>query len=260
MKIFDIHCHAFPDIVAPKIIESLESFYGFPWERTGTYPDLMASLDEAGVERAVIFSCATRPDQVRNINDYIASKTSERLIGFGTLHPDFRDFRQELNRMRSLGLRGIKFHPDFQRFDFDDRTMYPLFEAIPPDMPVMVHAGDPKLDFSAPRRIAHVAALFPHLTLVAAHMGGFGVWDEAERLLIGQNLWLDVSSTIGHLSAERVERLARAHGLDRVLFGSDYPSVSHAHAIAAVQTMNLSELESEALFWKNACRLLALPE
>lgn len=260
MKIFDIHCHVFPDIVAPKIIDALESFYGFRWERSGTCPDLMESLNEAGVNRAVVFSCATRPDQVRNINDYLASKISDRLIGFGTLHPDFADFRRELERMRSLGLRGIKFHPDFQQFDFDDPRMFPIFEAIPPDMPIMVHAGDPKSDYSAPRRIARVLELFPHLTLIAAHMGGYGVWDEAERRLIGKNLWLDASSVVGHIPAERVERLIRAHGAERVLFGSDYPSVSHANAVASILNMNLSESERELLFWKNACRLLSVEE
>ena len=68
MKYFDVHCHVFPDGVAPKVVASLESYYHAPWRRKGTVADLHESLEEAHIDKAVFLASATRPDQVRNLN------------------------------------------------------------------------------------------------------------------------------------------------------------------------------------------------
>ncbi|MDR3145817.1 MAG: amidohydrolase, partial [Treponema sp.] len=67
----------------------------------------------------MVFSAAATPGQVCSINDFIARTAMEHpeLTGFGTLHPDFEDPGAEIGRLIGLGLRGLKFHPDMQRFN-----------------------------------------------------------------------------------------------------------------------------------------------
>ena len=85
MKYFDVHCHVFPDGVAPKVVASLESYYHEPWRRKGTVADLHESLEEAHIDKAVFLASATRPDQVRNLNNYLASLLGPKVICLGSL-------------------------------------------------------------------------------------------------------------------------------------------------------------------------------
>jgi len=256
LKYFDVHCHVFPDAVAPKAVAALTKHYGLPWECTGTFSDLSRSLKQAGIDKAVVLSSATRPDQVEHINDYLSSFVSDSILALGTLHPDYPDCKHELKRMMELGLSGLKFHSDFLGIPVDDIRMMRIFEIIPPDMPVMLHAGDEKLDFSAPRRIANVLDHFPHLNnVIAAHMGGYSAWDEAWRTLVGRKVWFDTSSTFWKISAEKVKEMVLAHGVDRILFGTDYPAVSHVHGIADTGSLDLPQEQLEMIFYKNAERL-----
>lgn len=63
--------------------------------------------------------------------------------------------------------------------------MYPIYESLEPDFPVLMHLGDEKLDYSSPRRMAKILDLFPNMTVIGAHLGGYGRWDEARRYLVG---------------------------------------------------------------------------
>ena len=122
MKYFDVHCHVFPDSVAPKVVASLESYYHEPWRRTGTVADLHESLEDARIDKAVFLASATRPDQVRNLNNYLASLLGPKVICLGSLHPDYADLKGELARMKEIGLTGLKFHPDFQKLYIDRKS------------------------------------------------------------------------------------------------------------------------------------------
>ena len=116
MKYIDIHAHVFPENVASKVVNQLEEYYNLKWQGSGVFPDLARSIEEADIARTVIFSPATKPTQVTAINDYIVSlcRQNERFYGFGTIHPDFPDIEQEIDRFVSQGLRGLKIHPEFQ--------------------------------------------------------------------------------------------------------------------------------------------------
>ena len=261
MKYLDVHSHIFPDKIAPKVVQFLTEYYHFPWQGTGVLSDLTASLDEAGIDRTVIFSSATKPAQVETINRYIAgicAAQPDRFIGFGTMHREYRDYRAEIGRMRELGLKGLKFHPDFQDFDIDDPAMMKIYEAAGPEMVLLFHVGDPKCEHSAPERLARVLDALPGLRIIAAHMGGYSVWERARASLIGRDVWLDTSSCLPHLDVGEMARLAREHGLDKVLFASDYPAVHHARAIADVLALGLSQEEQEMVFHRNAEALLGL--
>lgn len=258
MKYIDVHAHVFPDNVVEKVICALETFYGYKWLGRGTPADLLDSMAEAGITRSVIFSAATKPEQVCHINDYIASlqrANPDRFIGFGTLHPDFPEPEAELERIRSLGLQGLKFHPDFQKLCIDQPEMMRIYRAAGEDFPILFHVGDRRFTYSSPKRMAHVLDEFPRLTVIAAHMGGYSEPENAWKYLIGRNVLLDVSSTIGKVGTDEIKRMIEAHGVDRILFASDYPAVRQKRAIEDVLSLGLTPEENEKIFFRNAERL-----
>lgn len=260
MEYFDIHAHIFPPHVAERVIAQLEGYYGFKWEGTGVYEDLISSMDAAGVKRCNIFSCATKPEQVETANTYLASlqtRFPDRIVCFGTMHPEYPDPAKELARLRSLGLRGLKIHPDFQRFNIDDPAMIRIYDLAGDSLPLLFHVGDPYQDYSAPKRLGRVLDQMPHLRVIAAHLGGYRAWEEGKRHLVGrENLWLDTSSTIGYLPPEEVKKIILTHGCDKVLWGSDYPARHHTGAVADIKKLELSNEQEELIFYRNAEKLL----
>lgn len=259
MKIYDIHTHVFPDNIVGKVIHQLEDYYGFAWHGKGVPGDLLDSMAEAEIHTSVIFSSATKASQVCAINDYIAGLVNAhpgKFIGFGTLHPDFPDCAAEIARIRKMGLRGLKFHPDFQQLYIDSPEMTAIYRAAGNDFPILFHIGDCRTDFSSPRRLANVLEKLPHLTAIAAHMGGYSEWDQAWKYLIGRNVRLDISSTIRMIGKEDVVRMVRRHGAERVLFASDYPSLRQKEAVEDVLSLGLTDRENELIFEKNAESLL----
>ena len=261
MKYIDMHSHIFPPGVAEKVINTLETYYNSHWEGTGELDDLLRNLRQAHITRSVIFSSATKPSQVIPINNFISclqSQYPELLIGFGTLHPAFEDIGGEIERIRALGLHGLKFHPDFQQFCIDDPVMYPIYEAVGDTLPLLYHVGDYRTEYSKPERLLNVHRRFPKLKLIAAHMGGYSEWDQAWKYMIGTDILLDISSTIQFLPAGEGRRMVEAHGADKVLFASDYPGTLQGQAIRDVLSLGLSEADNELIFHLNAERLLGI--
>ena len=259
MEFFDIHAHIFPPHVAEKVIAQLEGYYGFKWEGTGVYEDLISSMDEAGVRRCTIFSCATKPEQVETANTYLASlqeKFPERFCCFGTMHPAYHDIPGELKRLKSMELKGLKIHPDFQRINIDDPGMIKIYDLVGDSLPMLFHIGDPYQDYSAPKRLGRVLDMMPHLKVIAAHLGGYRAWAEGQKYLVGRDLWLDSSSTIGYLPPEKAKEIILAHGCDKVLWGSDYPARRHNKAVEDIKLLGLTSEQEEMLFYRNAEKLL----
>ncbi len=259
MKFLDVHAHVFPENIAEKAVGFLESYYECKWDGTGLEQDLVESVLAAKITKCIIFSSATKEAQVRNINNYIASlqnKYPHLFIGFGTMHRDFADYGAELERIRRLNLKGLKFHPDFQGFYVDDPAMMPIYEAAGEDFPMLFHIGDRKSPLSSPERLLNVIHNFPRHKIIAAHMGGYSVWNEAWKYLIGTPVYMDISSTIGYIGREKTRKMVLAHGPEKVLFASDYPAVRHKEAIEDVLSLDLGNEINEIIFYKNAERIL----
>ena len=96
---------------------------------------------------------------------------------------------------------------------------------------------------------------FPHLTVIAAHFGGYSEWQEAWKHLVGKKVYLDTSSSIFALGARAAAEIVRAHGADRILFASDYPACRHQQAVADVLAMKLNDEENQLIFNGNAERI-----
>ncbi len=259
-KIVDFHAHAFHEKIAEKAANNLNEYYGIPLAGDGRFERILKSMQENQIAKMVIHATATSPKQVEMTNDFVASLTNQDIIGFGTLHEDYKDVAKELDRIESLGLKGIKLHPVFQKFVMDDESMFPIYEQIEGRFPILMHVGDKNTDATTPKRVAHLLDRFPKLTIIAAHMGGYSEWDEAEKYLFGRDVYFDTSSSIRFLQPEKVAQMIRAHGADKVLFGTDYPLSMHRFELEVLDRVGLSEEESEQILWKNAYRLLGLSD
>lgn len=256
LPVIDFHAHAFPEKIADPATKQLAEHYRLTIGRAGTYDDLLESAKEAGVARLCIHMAATNEKQVEVGNSWIAEHLSENIIGFGSLHLNYKDFIKELDRMETMGITGVKLHADFQGFAIDDPGMWPIYEAIGERFLVMFHVGDRQSGLSLPSRLRKVLDHFPAMKIIAAHLGGFARWTEARESLLGKNLWVDTSSTTWMLPPEEIARLIRSHDPQKVLFGTDYPIVSHLQELKAFSKIPLTTDEREKILWRNAANLL----
>jgi predicted TIM-barrel fold metal-dependent hydrolase len=262
MRIIDFHVHIFPDAVAAKAIPMMEESAEVETSFDGTFDGMLAARDAAGIDTAVLQPVATKPEQVRSINDWTAALAGERVVPFGAMHPDFDDPAAEIERMRGLGIRGIKLHPEFQACAPDDARMHPIYEAAEKaGLILLFHAGIdigiPTL-FGPPTTFTDIYHDFPELRIVLAHMGGFQCWDDVQKHLIGLPLWLDTSYSLGHMPDEQFLEMVRAHSHNRVLFGTDAPWADMAEEVRLVGALPLEPAERAAIMHGTAEALLGM--
>jgi predicted TIM-barrel fold metal-dependent hydrolase len=260
----DFHAHIYPDKIAAKAAASIGDFYTLPTIAGGTVGGLLDAGRRGGIDTFVVFSAAAVPEQVSSINTYIASVCAARqgkspaFAGFGTLHRDIANPAGEIERIISLGLRGIKLHPDMQKINIDDEKMMEIYALLEGRLPIVFHTGDYRYTYSHPSRLARVLDNFPRLTAVAAHFGGWSLFDLALEYFRGRFCYFDVSSSIPFLGPRRAEELIRLYGSERFLFGSDYPMWDPAAELDRFMTLKLSSGEQDQILYKNAQRLLGI--
>ncbi len=259
--IIDFHAHIYPEKIATKATQAIGDFYNTSMTYNGSVIELLNSGKKIGVEKYIVHSTATKAEQVESINNFIIGEVQlhPEFIGFGTIHPDYKNFENELDRIYKANLKGIKIHPDFQKFQADCPEMDDIYEKIASlGMPVLFHAGDCRYDFSGPQRIRNVLDKHPTLLVVAAHFGGYTEWDKAIEFLVGKKVWFDTSSTLWKLPIEEANKIIKLHGAEKFLFGSDFPMWDHQDEFARFNKLDLNEEERELVLWKNAKDLLKL--
>lgn len=248
---FDIHTHAYHPKIAHKVIAQLNDHYGIPPVGNGLIEDLLARATVGGIDRVVVHSAATSPAQVIPANNWAMALEREnpRVRAFGTLHPDYPDIAAELDRLERAGIRGIKLHADFQGFRLDDPRLWPIFEMISGRFAVMLHVGDvlpPEQNNSCPMKVAAIHRDFPELVIIAAHMGGYRHWQWALTHLIGQDVYIDTSSTLAFLDDATLREIYDRHPKERILFGSDYPLFDPGQEKLILQSrLRLSDADME---------------
>ena len=140
------------------------------------------------------------------------------------------------------------------------------------DLPILMHMGDPRFDYSHPDRLYRVMSDFPTLTVVGAHMGGWANWDYAcDRLSDFQNLYVDTSSSMAtavkdygiqphvtSLTPAHTATLIRRWGAEKVLFGTDYPMWSQADDLAVFFEMELTDAENRMILSENAQKVFSI--
>jgi len=262
MRIIDMHTHAWPDALAPGAISTVGAQGHIAAHYDGTIAGLLGAMDRAGIDASVVLPVATKPTQVATINDWIATTASARVVPFGAMHPDFPDPAAEIARMRSLGLRGFKMHPEYQAFEPCEERMRAIYAAaIEHGMILLFHAGgDVAFDSvrGTPEQFCTVLDEWPALTAVFAHMGGFRQWHVVTGRLAGRDSWFDTAYTLGHLPDDEFVALAREHGCDRVLFGTDGPWTDAGAQLKHLRSLPFTVEELAGILGGNAERLLGL--
>lgn len=257
--IIDAHCHIYPDKIAEKAAASTGRFYHIEMSLDGKVSTLQREGAAAGIDHFIVQSVATTPAQVASINRFIAESVAQSggtMTGLGTLHPDSEDIAGDVERLLELGLKGVKLHPDIQGFKLDDYRCLKIYELCEGRLPLLLHTGDHRYDFSNPNRLKPILDTYTDLTVIGAHFGGWSIWEEAaEQLHDYEHLYVDCSSSLYAISPEVGRKLVRCYGADRVLFGTDYPMWSPTEELERFYAMQLTDEENEQILWKNAARL-----
>ena len=262
MRIIDIHTHVYPEPIAQKATDSVRDFYELDGGgMNGTVSMLRSRGAEAGISQFVILPVAVLPDRTRHINDFILQQTAlyNDFIGFGTVHAEMENVAEETQYIMNKGLRGIKMHPDFQHFAIDDPRLFPVYEMIAGKIPVILHMGDVRYDYSQPARLRHVLELFPKLEAIAAHFGGYGMYEEGYRQLKDkENCIFDISSSMMFMEDGVAERYINLYGAERMAYGTDYPLWDPVKEVNRFLQLKLTDDQFEQIAHKTAERFLKL--
>lgn len=263
MPIIDAHSHIYPEKISQKAVGSVGKFYSAHMDAPDASAQaLIDTCAGSPITHHLVHSVATSPSQVETINNFVAEQCAahDNFIGFATMHQDYENVEEEIERAISLGLKGVKIHPDNQRVNMDDPRLMRLYECIEGRLPIVIHTGDYRYDFSHPRRLKKILHTFPNLVVDAAHFGGWSIFDYALEILEDENCYIDTSSALEFLGPRRTVELCRAYGIERVLFGSDFPMWSPVSELNMILAMDFTPEELEAITWKNALRFIGLEE
>lgn len=261
MEIIDIHAHVYPDAIALKATNSVRDFYNTGGgNMDGTVESLLKAGGEAGISRYVILPVANAANRVQSINNFIAQQRDlhDCFIGFGTVHAEMQGIGDEVDRIISMGLKGIKMHPDSQRFAIDDLRLFPMYEAVQGKIPVILHMGDQRYNYSHPVRLRRILDLFPKLDVIAAHFGGYSMYHTARELLWDTSCVFDVSSSLMFMPKGEAERYINSYGAERMAFGTDYPLWDPVTETKRFFELNLTPRQFEQITSKTAKRILKL--
>jgi len=261
MHFIDIHTHVYPDAIAQKATDSIKDFYELEGGgMNGTVSMLRSRGAAAGISKYVVLPVSVRADRVRSINDFILQQTQlhPEFVGFGTVHAAMENLTDEVHRIMNMGLRGIKIHPDSQRFHIDDPRLYPMYEAIEGRIPIMLHMGDQRYDYSHPVKLRKILDQFPQLQAVAAHFGGYSMYETAYELLHDTDCVMDISSSMMFMEPGVAEKYINLYGAERMAYGTDYPLWDPVTEVEAFLKLKLTSTQFEQIAHKTAERILKL--
>ena len=261
--LIDFHTHAFPDKIAAKAMERLSYASGGLENQTdGTVDGIRDSMRRAGVDVSVVLGIATNAHQQKSVNDFAASINDRKSIfAFGSVYPDSEDALYELERIKALGLLGVKFHPEYQHFLVDEDKMRPIYKKISElGLVCVFHTGEdigfPPPYGAMPDRMERALRYFDS-PVVAAHLGGVGCSSAVLKHLAGkEGLYLDTAFSYGTVPKYYIEKIIECHGADKILFGTDTPWHSPWMEKKMLSSLSLTEEERDLITHKNALKLL----
>ena len=261
MEIINAHAHIYPEKIAKKATDTIGVFYDIKMQMpAGTPERLIEDGARAGITRYVVHSVATTAHQVRSINEFIKGELEKHaeFIGFITLHQDLTEEEvfAEVDWAIKNGFKGIKLHPDFQKFNIDDEDAEKFYRAASGRLPILFHVGDDRYDFSSPERLVRMAKKHPNLNFIAAHFGGYRCWDKAEIYKGLSNVYFDTCSSLPFISVEKAREIIDMLGADKFFFATDFPMWDASSELERFNRIPLAENERKMIFSENIKGLL----
>jgi uncharacterized protein len=261
--IIDFHTHIFPDKIAKHAVEHLEkqskSFAKAVFN--GTLNGLLNQMKTLAIDKSVICSIATKPEQVSKANDWSISIKSEKILPLGTLHPNYKNNKDELKKLIDAGIKGIKIHPQYQDWDITSSSFFQIMELLCKDnFFALFHSGHdsayPGDERACPIKLAGIKKRIPELKTVFAHFGGWTSWERVnEHLTNFKNTWFDTSYTFDYININLFKKIAKKIGKENILFATDTPWLHPAKEIKYIKKY-FNEEDLESIFSKNAISLL----
>lgn len=260
--IIDFHTHFYPENIADRAMERGRTF-GVESCSDGTLAGLLREMDRCGIDHAVGLPLSNKPDNVRGVNNWAYHLKNDRITMLGSIHPLAPDPESHIKWLAEHGFRGIKMHPEYQQFRFDDPALEPIWQSlIENDMFLLTHAGAdigfPPPYHSDPASLAAFHRRYPELTLVLAHLGSWRMWDEVKKHLAGLPVYMDCCFVDNLIPDELFMEIVRGHGAGRILFGSDSPWRKQSEDVEFINRLPLTAMEKEQILHLNARKLLRI--
>ena len=278
--IIDFHTHVFP----PRMRENrdryvqrdrtLAALYSDPKARMASAEDLIAVMDEDGIDAAVAMGIGWSDyDTAREANDYIIEairRWQGRIVGFAGINPAWGERAVwEAERCADAGLRGIgELHPDTQGFNLADRDAMAGLMAVAEERCLIVttHSSEPVGHLYTgkgsvtPQVLMQFIGNFPDTTIVCAHWGGglpfYALMPEVASAL--QNVYFDSAASPFLYAPQVYSTVSSLVGADKVLFGSDYALLRPRRLLNEITVSGLTAEQQTVVKGGNAARLLAL--
>ena len=266
--VVDAHVHLFPDGVFRALWRWFET-HAWP-VRYALYAEQVIHFQlSCGVKQLVALHYAHKPGMARELNAFVAALAAKhpQVIGTATVFPGEEGAAEILRQGFALGLRGVKLHAHVQCVAIDDPRMEPVIAAcLEADVPLVIHAGrepksaaygcDPYAICSADR-VEQVLRSWPKLKLCVPHLGAdeFGAYTRLlERY---DNLWLDTTMALAGFLPGPVPLPMLSVRPDRVLYGTDFPSLPYAwdREVKVLAGAGLKEEALAGVLGANARRL-----
>ena len=280
MRIIDLHCYTntqpWLDCQGP-YVEALATYWNREWQAKEE-DEVVAEFTEAGIEAVLVAldletTVATPPCS----NDYVADmwkRHPDRIIQAWAAVDPFKGevaIHEAKHAIEDLGMLGFHFHPIMGHFAVNDPRLYPLWETIVAlDVPVMIDVGTTGMGAGTPgglgARIRHahplslddLASDFPSMKIVAAHPG----WPWGEEMtavaLHKGNVYWELSGWAPKYFPESLKRDVRGRLKDKIMFGSDYPSLPYERIFREWDELGYKPEIMEKVFHKNAEDFLGL--
>lgn len=268
--LIDFHTHIFPNAIAKKTVEKLsmsilhfQKVQAIHARTDGTLEGLRALMTAEGVDISVTMPIATKVRHTATINKFAAEAESRDIISFAGIHPMDENYEKTLEEIAEAGFKGIKLHPEYQEIDIDSpECIRVLKKAEELGLYTTIHAGAdfgmPEPYHCCPRQLKNVLECVSGKYIIAAHMGGFVMWDEVEKYLVGTPILMDTAVVCSFMPLEQFKRIVKNHGADKILFGSDCPWESPRATLDFILSAGLCEEEVELIKHKNAEKILGI--
>ncbi len=259
--VIDFHTHIFPDKIAHNALTKLSGLAKIKPFTLATRDSLIDSMKRAGIDISVVLNIATSPKQFDNVNAFAKEQNELPLISLGSIHPKNDNIKERICTIANMGLKGIKMHFEYQDTHILDDSSLEIFEECKNQgLFVVIHSGKDVAFGDAchakPQDIATLLDTVKGVKIVAAHMGGFSVWDDVEKYLIGKDIYIDTSFTKGYLPREQMFRMVNNHNPKKVLFGSDSPWASQEEYVPYIDSFNFKNIDD--IMSNNAKELLGM--
>lgn len=259
--IIDFHTHFYPEKIVERALATAREKANIEPAINGRKDALLDSMRRAGIDHSVALPLVTAPGKGPGVLQWAEEQSSEELIMLGSIHPRDPEFAADLELAQKISFPGIKVHPEYQGFSFDEPELDHVWGTIA-DMGffLITHAGkdsafDPPFR-SNPESLRKLHDRHKNLKLIIAHGGSWQMWEEAKIYLAGCQVCFDLAYVGEILPRQEYKDLVLALGIENCLFGTDSPWCCQTHALELLHDLKLGSYAEEMIHAGNACTLL----